>query len=232
MRASTPAMKASDIWDRFQPSSELVDLEILFFVRSATLGTDLTDGGGAIAHNQNSTADYPSHTRFTSGNLVQDDVSSIYAYAGNKLSQYNKRPPGGIGDKMVFEARVQLEQTTLCQCAIGFEQNIAQPTNGNDHAMFYYSSGVDANWHTETCETGLAVENQDTGIAADTDFHIFKIEIELAVVRFYIDGVLVTTHVTMVPNDPNDAQQPVIALRTMQAAVKYLKYEYVAVWNE
>lgn len=201
---------------------------LLFNKRAETLGTDVTDGTGAVAHGQIG-AGYPFHTRCTSGNVTNNDVAS---YGTHNIAPLAKTPIDGIGGATVFEAHVKLDQTTLEYVIIGLDETASMELPSFPCAQFLYDTGIGGNWQTLTRDA--ANEIQDSGIAADTDWHIFKILRTAASVIFSIDGVVVTTHVTQVPDAGavNRTVQAGVGLRTLANVAKILRYEYVSVWGQ
>ena len=228
MKGSTPGILASDVWavpGALVPRLNL--FELLFFMRANSLGADTTDGTGAIAHQQGGSG-LPYHTRLSSGNLVNDDVGSQYT---NAIVRADRHPPNGKGGSLAYETHAQLEQLTDCAFTLGLS-GVGGVHGNQPSAIFYYDSSVGGNWLARTYQA--AAEQTDSGVAADTDFHIFNIVITTATVNFYIDEVLVATHVTQIPDAGavNNTNKACVQLRTLAAAVKYAKYGYVALWNE
>lgn len=107
--------------------------------------------------------------------------------------------------RMRLGVRFALEQlssvTQTFTSYIGFIDNSATGDMGNG-AYFKYTDGVNAGkWQCVTAQGSTRTAN-DSGITADTNYHAFTIEMNEAgtSVAFYIDGVLVQTITTNIPN--------------------------------
>ena len=72
------------------------------------------------------------------------------------------------------------------------------PLNG-----MYFSNNPFSNWMAIT-GNGSTTTQTDTGLSADTNWHIFKMVVNAAAteIKFYIDGALITTHTTNLPTSP------------------------------
>lgn len=106
--------------------------------------------------------------------------------------------------------------------------------DGTNLIRFIYNAAVDANWHIETIDGGAST-NQDSGIAADTDYHTFRIEcFPTGEVHFYIDNTETTNSpiTTNIPDDAGDYLQPHIYIRTTEDIAKSVDIDYVYIRQE
>ena len=202
-------------------------LKLLFFKRAETLGTDEGTGAFAVDHQQEAAGE-PLYTRLTTGGLLNERVTSN----GDPLvARAARMPSGGVGGTLVVEIRARTEQLVTCWFWAGFGR-ILSPGHINDGAIIYYASDFSPNWIASSYD--IAIENTDTGVAADTDWHVFHIEITATAVTFYIDDALVATHTVQIPDAGLVAEmnRVLVGAMTKAAGAKYARYEYVAVWNE
>ncbi len=99
-------------------------------------------------------------------------------------------------------------------------------------AAFRFSTSVpDTNFQCITKGAGSETKT-DSGIAADTNFHLFEIywDKSLAECRFYIDGALVATHSSNLPANGNIAYNGA-GIRTLTGAAKDFNYSSIAFIN-
>lgn len=126
-----------------------------------------------------------------------------------------------IDQKICMEVSVKLNSVTAI-----LAQLVLQRDAGN-RVLFSTTGG---NWTATT--TNGADTDTDTGIAADTDEHVFRIETSNTEVLFYIDDVLVATNVTNIPDDAADFLQPRFFIRTTEDVAKSMDLDYVVVSQE
>ncbi len=74
-------------------------------------------------------------------------------------------------------------------------------TSGGQFVGFRYSTHAgDTNWQAVTAD-GSAQTVTDTGVAADTNMHVFRVaQVSGTGYEFYIDGNLVATNTTHLPS--------------------------------
>ena len=172
------------------------------------------------------------------GRLLCNNVSGqwVNSFAGHDIARLNSSPALALGNTplnlMIFEGQAMLEQ--LGGCAISFGLGVANALKSdNPSAIFLYDSDVGPNIYVRTYDS--AEELTDTGIAADTSWHLFRIEIR-SDVKFYIDGSLVATHTTQVPASQGGNPYAIRIVKafiiTHEDVYKRLRYGYVAVWAE
>ena len=102
----------------------------------------------------------------------------------------------GLGNSAVtivanaeLEFRLKLVETTYAYVSAGLN-------GSNQYAQFYVSEN--GNWFVSSYNgSGNTLTN--TGMAADGDFHVFKIEATSTSIKFYIDGLLKATHTSNLP---------------------------------
>jgi hypothetical protein len=135
-------------------------------------------------------------TRGTGGSLaLQTDGSiRVRATANNSFEMYqNDLPDFFVAKNATMMFRYKLNVTTSIQGEVGFEA--ASPNNTLDWVTLYYDSAVGSNWQAQAAAGGTST-TVDTGVAADANYHEFKIITRNGEITYYIDGVLVATITT------------------------------------
>jgi len=213
---------------KFAKFSELAQLKALFFRRAESLGYDGGDSGYIIYH-IGRFADHPFNTRMTPAATAGYDV---WTWGLHDIARLLRMPPNGVGGKLCFECRVKLESITDVKFKMGFDLNTEPEFRTYQHAAINYESDVSPYWRCSSY--GTAQELTTTTVAADTAWHVFSIGVTGSYVKFYIDGVLVATHTAQIPNAglPTYMNRVTLTVETLGAVYKWLRYEYVAVWNE
>ena len=148
----------------------------------------------------------------TSGNAHQLDWNDIRSLHINK--------------KVTGEARLKLSSITNLGTS-GFYLLF-----DGDNRIQFLSSG--ANWQIRTEDNNVGTI-QDSGIASDTDYHIFRIEcFPTDEVHFYIDGVEAANSpiTTNIPDDAGDFLQPFFIISTAEDANKSMDIDYVVIRQE
>lgn len=134
-----------------------------------------------------------------------------------------------VDQKVSMEVRVKLTHLTQQYIELALRFDV------NNYIMFWNGPGGAAtNWFTY-CNDGGASTSQDSGILADTDYHIFRIEaFPTGEVHFYIDGVETANSpiTTNIPDDVTDYLQPHIMIVTRENAAKSMDIDYVVVRQE
>lgn len=126
-----------------------------------------------------------------------------------------------VSNNVAAEFRFKLTAATLVSARLSLF------FDASNMISFIFDTDVDGNWHIETVDAGTPTDT-DSGEAADTDYHVFRIEtLDTPSVGFYIDDVLVGTHITNVPDDAADYLQPCILIQTREAATKTADIDYV-----
>ena len=210
--------------------TELSQFGIYFFKRGVSLG--YLDGTGAWGFSESvGAAGEPVYGRLLCNNVSGQWVCS---YGVHNIGRLNSSPALGNTpySKVVFEGKAMLEQLGGCAISFGLMSgNVLKPNSTS--AIFLYDSDVGANIYARTYDS--AEELTDTGIAADTSWHLFRIEIR-SDVKFYIDGSLVATHTTQVPASQGGNPYAIRIVKafiiTHEDVYKRLRYGYVAVWAE
>ena len=136
-------------------------------------------GGGGVAISNN---DIGGVVEISTGNVSAD---SGQLDLGKTQFKANK---SGVVD---FDNILTSITDVKVQC--GFLQD------SNNWARFEYDSASSANWQAVTKKSGMS-NTIDTGIAADTSDHTFRVELNSATeVKYYIDDSLVATSTSNVP---------------------------------
>jgi len=102
-----------------------------------------------------------------------------------------------------------------------------------DFVTFKYDSDVDGDWDFQVRNAGSASGYIDTGVTADTSYHIYRIECHThgtAHVHFYVDGTETSNSpYTTAADVPTLEMQPWIYLQAREAVAKTLDVDYVYV---
>lgn len=126
-----------------------------------------------------------------------------------------------VSKRVTMEVRLKLTQTTNVEVWVAIAGAI------NDWILFEYDTTVGANWQITTDDT-TGPTSADSGIAADTSYHIFRIEcFPTGEVHFYIDGVE-TANSPLTADIPTAYLQPYLRVRAREALVKSVDVDYVA----
>lgn len=128
-----------------------------------------------------------------------------------------------VSKKVTIEYRVKLTQITNFRCLL---ELIFDATA---RIFFTYNSTVSANWYIVSSDT--ATSTFDSGIAADTDYHILRIECHTHGsnhVHFYIDGTeTANSPITIAANIPDEYLDPYLTLLTTEDVAKSMDIDYV-----
>jgi hypothetical protein len=123
-----------------------------------------------------------------------------------------------------FETNIKLNSITQVLVFIVVENN-----GSNRLFSFTYDSSTDTNWQIQCINT--ATTEADTGIAVDTDAHIFRAVCHThgsAHVHFYIDNVE-TANSPITTNVPVAYGEPVLYLLTLENVAKSMDVDYVSI---
>ncbi len=131
-----------------------------------------------------------------------------------------------VSKKVTMEVRAKKASATL--------QTVRMELNFGvlDRIMFLINQGLgETNWQLFVREGGASTQ-VDSGIAVDTDWHVFRIECFLTgQVHFYIDEVECGNS-PVTTNIPPDHLQPRFESETDENAAKTLDIDYVVVRQE
>lgn len=100
-------------------------------------------------------------------------------------------------------------------------------TKGSTDWIVLRTNG-DPNWKFFSRDDTVTTE-EDTGIAADTGWHTFRIECSSTELRVYIDDVLGATINTNIPADADDFLQPRIQAYSKEAVAHSIDVDYIAI---
>jgi len=158
----------------------------------------------------------------------------VYSYGIHGIA-VNMKHPEASPTKRVFECRVRLLEPAGCRFSLGFGRELTYEPAYNS-ITFEYDDAISVNFRARNYSEVTAAETEtDTGVAADTNWHIFRFEQLATTIKFYIDGVLVAIHTTNLPPlglDTSYLDRVVITLVNTVPYSRSIAYEYVAVWAE
>jgi hypothetical protein len=105
----------------------------------------------------------------------------------------------GTGGILSFESRSKIRALSTAAEEYSFKSGFYNATTISG-CYFEYLRTNSVNWHI-CCAISNVITKVDTGIAVDTNFHVFKVEInELGTLAtFYMDGVVVGSIATNMP---------------------------------
>lgn len=138
-----------------------------------------------------------------------------------------------VSKRASIEFRTKLNQNTNLFPTLGLLDNNAF----QDFIRFYFDTGAGhTDWWIQTGDGGVFT-GANSGVAFDTDYHIFRIECHTHGsnhVHFYIDGTETANSpiTTNVPDDATDYLQPYMRLRTREDLAKSMDTDYVVVRQE
>lgn len=159
----------------------------------AQLWTPTLDGAGSFVPYLGSDS-YPSCFRLLTGNVIDNDSVII----GDVLKNRNFTPFEDGLTTVTWEARLAFSSIADISSFWGLinTATTAYAQNMTRSCHFFADPAVNANFNCRTHQA--AEEATDSGVALDTAWHDFKIVWGRTSVLFYIDDVLVATHVTQV----------------------------------
>lgn len=134
-----------------------------------------------------------------------------------------------VDKRVSVEVRMKANQATYITI------NLQLRFDGDDRIYFQANEAVGgATTWVISCVDGGATTGRDSGVALDTDYHIFRMEAHLhggSHVHFYIDDVETDNSPidTNVPDDGGDYLQPYIIISTREDVAKSMDVDYVGV---
>lgn len=218
MKGSTGGLTLAQIWDELVTKAKnrlVFHDEFNRAAMDAEIWTPTLDGTGSWQVYPSSD-DYPTTWRLRTGNVIDNDSVIHGMGPGNLKNRFftpfeeDKTLVTWI-TKLLFNSVADISAFwgLLNAATVAYAQNMTRC------AHFFADVAVNVNFNARTHEA--AEEVTDTGVALDTNFHDFKIVVGRTSVLFYIDDVLVATHVTQVPPRPIASH---FLLRTEAAATK------------
>jgi len=123
--------------------------------------------------------------------------------------------------KAVLEAYVKLGASSVIDVRIGLYYDATH------YIYFRFDDSADDTWKAVT-DDGTGPTVADTGVAPDTNYHVFRIVTSSTSVTFYMDGVLVAT---VTADIPTEYLQPYISTATEENANKTADIDYIA-WRQ
>jgi len=163
---------------KFAKFSELSQLGALYFKRATTLGTDGGHTGWSASHGGR-VAGEPMYSRL---GTAAEANRYVYSYCDHRIARLLRMPQRGVGGKLVWEGRLRLESTSLVEVKFGLDYEWYTAFSSYQHAAIGYQSGISPNWRYSSYRT--AQEVTTTTVAADTAWHVFRIEMTDAYVKF------------------------------------------------
>lgn len=132
---------------------------------------------------------------------------------------------------LLASKKATLEVRAKLSSAANVEVQLALFFNATNFMRFRFDTGVGVNWLVET-DDGTGPTSASSGEAADTAYHIFRIEcFPTGEVHFYIDGVE-TTNSPITTDITANYLMPYLYIETLAVAVKQLDIDYVVARQE
>jgi len=123
-----------------------------------------------------------------------DSILRIRATANTNYELYqNDLCDFSVAKNAIHTSRWRVSSLTSMSGEVGFEPTT--PDNATDWLAFIYNSDIGANWQAQSAAGGVTT-TIDTGVAADTSYHEFRIETTSGTLKYFLDGVLVATITT------------------------------------
>lgn len=169
-----------------------------------------------------------------SGAVIDQQTGGIYRFttgaAVNSVAyiDWNDIRSLLVSKRVAIESRFKINNTA----SIVAFMNLT--FDGSNRIQIRYSTvSGHTSWHIITTDGG-ATTDQDSGVAIDTSYHIFRIECHTHGgnhVHFYIDGVECSNSPinTNVPDDATDYLQPMLYVEARNNAVRQLDADYVVI---
>ena len=154
--------------------------------------------------------------RMTTGAVITNEESLDW----NDVCQFanTKRPS--------FECRLQLEQVTVLEVYVGFME--ASGGSDDDYITIGFDAYSQNTWFLSASSAGTATT--DMGAVADTNEVKLRFEFTSdTALEWFIDDV---SQGTVSSNVPTVQLQPVIMIKTQEAAVHYVDIDYVKIWQD
>lgn len=146
---------------------------------------------------------------------------------GGLLNGYGLLDMGGYhifttGKNVSIEVRSSIDSLT------NINAQLLRLLNGNNIILMRFQESVDTNIQLFTQLAGVATQI-DSGVAPDTDYHIYRVECSSSSVKFYIDDVLVGTSTTNIPTVAMEIN--ILCQNNVLAGQKVMDIDYIA-WRQ
>jgi len=132
---------------------------------------------------------------------------------------------------LLVTKQVTIEFLVLLASVDNVEAHLSLYYDGTHFVRFRFDSGASNNWLIET-DDGTGPTSADSGEAADTGYHVFRIEcFPTGEVNYYIDGDPVANS-PITADIPTEHLMPRIYVETLTNAIKTLDLNYVGLRQE
>ena len=170
------------------------------------------------------------------GTVVDAQTGGIYRLsAATNATNDAARIDWGGGTpirSLLASKKVTLEVRAKLSSAADVEVQLALYFDATNFMRFRFDTGVGVNWLIET-DDGTGPTSADSGIAADTDYHVYRIEcLPTGEVHFYIDPPTECANSPIVTDITANYLMPYLYVETLAAAVKQLDIDYCIVRQE
>ena len=125
--------------------------------------------------------------------------------------------------KVTMEWRMKAINSTYITLTTGLH------FDGSNLAWFHCAHDASGNWFIRCIDDGSST-NVSSGVAVDTDWHIFRIECcPTGEVHYYIDGAETANSpiITDIPSDAADYLQPYFSILTREDVAKSMDIDYI-----
>lgn len=151
---------------------------------------------------------------------VRANANLNYEFYQNDLCDFS------VAKLAVQTARWRISAASLMSGEVGFEA--ASPDSGSNWICFIYDSDTGSNWYVQSASGG-SVTTTNTGVAADTSYHEFKISCTSTELTFFLDGTLVATVTT---NIPTNLLQPYVFVVSKTGTTRDVFLDYIEAYGE
>lgn len=165
-------------------------------------------------------------TRAGSGSVAVPTVAIggqivVQAAATNYYEVYVSVLESVITRKYVCSWRGKVASLTSSRGAFGIQ------TDANNRIEWLYEAALGANWQAR-CVSASVATVVDTGIAADTVFHEFKIVMNTSLAHFILDEI---PRATIITNVPTGGLSPFLRSTSTMAATKDIYADWVETYG-
>jgi hypothetical protein len=148
--------------------------------------------------------------RITTGAVINDDWQLDWGDIRSLLA----------AKRVTMETRFRLNQIVLTAPLIGLR------FDNLNYIRFEFNPTTSANWYIRNRSAGAGIA-ADTGVAADTDWHVFRHDcVSAGEVHYFIDGVE-TANSPITTNIPVTYLQPYVQVFTFENVAKSTDMDYV-----
>jgi len=165
--------------------------------------------------------------RFSTGATNGNDARLHFG----AIRQYKR----SLNPRMIFRLKLGQIGTNYSLLA-GFVQSDFDPSTApagtNNHALLYaYFDSVDIQDYLALSTADGTIQSKFVGVASDTSYHTYTLELRSGDVRLWVDGVLRYTKTTNLPTS-TILMQPYVGINTATTVDKTADLDYIKIEQE